>query len=53
MDNNAGFAECLPGRFNERINRQGLIQQICQDGFPALHAKVDTMTSTSWQLLRF
>jgi hypothetical protein len=31
----AGFAERLPGRFDESINRQGLIQQIRQDGLPA------------------
>jgi hypothetical protein len=34
-NHSAGFAECVSGRVHERINRQGLIQQIRQDGFPA------------------
>src|SRR3954470_12865220 len=34
----AAFAELLPGRLDESVNRQGLIQEIGQDGFPATHA---------------
>ena len=34
-NNSAGFAECLPGCSDERVNRQSLIQQIRQDGLPA------------------
>ena len=39
-NNSAGFAECLPGCSDERVNRQGLIQQVRQDGLPAPHARL-------------
>ena len=39
-NNSAGFAECLPGCSNERVNRQGLIQQVRQDGLPAPHGRL-------------
>jgi hypothetical protein len=38
-NNSAGFAECLPGCSDERVNRQSLIQQIRQDGLPAPHGR--------------